>query len=88
MRSRGAPSEAGADPVAAAAIKIANNFVLGCAIEAMGEGFSLIRKYDVVPDVFYDVMTDGCSPVRPTRSTASSLPNSATFRPVSAPSWD
>jgi 3-hydroxyisobutyrate dehydrogenase-like beta-hydroxyacid dehydrogenase len=51
--------EAGADPVAAAAIKIANNFVLGCAIEAMGEGFSLVRKYDVVPDVFLDVMTDG-----------------------------
>jgi hypothetical protein len=51
--------EAGADPAAAAAIKIANNFVLGCAIEAMGEGFSLVRKYDVVPDVFYDVMTDG-----------------------------
>jgi len=51
--------EAGADPVAAAAIKIANNFVLGCAIEAMGEGFALVRKYDVVPDVLYDVMTDG-----------------------------
>jgi 3-hydroxyisobutyrate dehydrogenase-like beta-hydroxyacid dehydrogenase len=51
--------EAGGDPVSAAAIKIANNFVLGAAIEAMGEGFSLIRKYDVVPDVFYDVMTDG-----------------------------
>ena len=51
--------EAGADPVAAAAIKIANNFVLGCAIEAMGEGFSLIRKYGVVPDVFYEVMTEG-----------------------------
>jgi len=51
--------EAGADPAAAAAIKIANNFVLGCAIEAMGEGFALVRKYDVVPDVFYDVMTDG-----------------------------
>jgi 3-hydroxyisobutyrate dehydrogenase-like beta-hydroxyacid dehydrogenase len=51
--------EAGADPVAAAAIKIANNFVLGCAIEAMGEGFALTRKYDVVPDVFLDVMTDG-----------------------------
>jgi 3-hydroxyisobutyrate dehydrogenase-like beta-hydroxyacid dehydrogenase len=28
--------EAGASPAAAAAIKIANNFVLGCAIEAMG----------------------------------------------------
>ncbi|HUI14135.1 MAG TPA: NAD(P)-dependent oxidoreductase [Xanthobacteraceae bacterium] len=51
--------EAGTDPVAAAAIKIANNFVLGCAIEAMGEGFALVRKYDVLPEVFYDVMTDG-----------------------------
>jgi 3-hydroxyisobutyrate dehydrogenase-like beta-hydroxyacid dehydrogenase len=51
--------EAGPDPAAAAAIKIANNFVLGCAIEAMGEGFSLIRKYGVLPQVFYDVMTDG-----------------------------
>jgi 3-hydroxyisobutyrate dehydrogenase-like beta-hydroxyacid dehydrogenase len=51
--------EAGEDPAAAASIKLANNFVLGCAIEAMGEGFSLIRKYGVAPDVFYDVMTDG-----------------------------
>jgi 3-hydroxyisobutyrate dehydrogenase-like beta-hydroxyacid dehydrogenase len=51
--------DAGADPAAAAAIKIANNFVLGCAIEAMGEGFSLVRKYGVLPQVFYDVMTDG-----------------------------
>jgi 3-hydroxyisobutyrate dehydrogenase-like beta-hydroxyacid dehydrogenase len=51
--------EAGADPAGAAAIKIANNFVLGCAIEAMGEGFSLIRKHGVAPQVFYDVMTEG-----------------------------
>jgi 3-hydroxyisobutyrate dehydrogenase-like beta-hydroxyacid dehydrogenase len=51
--------EAGPDPASAAAIKIANNFVLGCAMEAMGEGFSLVRKYGVVPNVFYDVMTDG-----------------------------
>jgi 3-hydroxyisobutyrate dehydrogenase-like beta-hydroxyacid dehydrogenase len=50
--------EGGADPEAATAIKIANNFVLGCAIEAMGEGFSLTRKYGVVPEVFYEVMTD------------------------------
>ena len=50
---------AGADPVAAAAIKVTNNFVLGCAIEAMGEGFALVRKYDVPPDVLLDVMTDG-----------------------------
>jgi 3-hydroxyisobutyrate dehydrogenase-like beta-hydroxyacid dehydrogenase len=51
--------EAGADPVTAAAIKIANNFVLGCAIEAMGEGLSLVRKYGVASQVLYDVMTDG-----------------------------
>jgi 3-hydroxyisobutyrate dehydrogenase-like beta-hydroxyacid dehydrogenase len=51
--------EAGADPVAAAAIKVANNFVLGCAIEAMGEGFSLVRKHGVAPEVFHEVMTDG-----------------------------
>jgi len=51
--------EAGVDPATATAIKIANNFVLGCAMEAMGEGFSLVRKYGVMPSVFYDVMTDG-----------------------------
>lgn len=51
--------DAGAEPAGAAAIKIANNFVLGCAIEAMGEGFSLVRKHAVAPQVFYDVMTEG-----------------------------
>ncbi|MGA7325411.1 MAG: NAD(P)-dependent oxidoreductase [Rhodomicrobium sp.] len=50
--------EAGNDPASATAIKIANNFVLGCAIEAMGEGFSLVRRYGVAPSVFLDVMTD------------------------------
>jgi 3-hydroxyisobutyrate dehydrogenase-like beta-hydroxyacid dehydrogenase len=51
--------EGGTDPEAATAMKIANNFVLGCAIEAMGEGFALTRKYGVDMSVFYDVMTDG-----------------------------
>jgi 3-hydroxyisobutyrate dehydrogenase-like beta-hydroxyacid dehydrogenase len=51
--------EGGDDPEAATAMKIANNFVLGCAIEAMGEGFALTRKYGVEMPVFYDVMTDG-----------------------------
>src|SRR4030095_16817027 len=37
----------------------ANNAVLGCAMVAMAEGFSLIRKYGVVPQVFQDVMTEG-----------------------------
>jgi 3-hydroxyisobutyrate dehydrogenase-like beta-hydroxyacid dehydrogenase len=51
--------EGGDDPEAATAMKIANNFVLGCAIEAMGEGFALTRKYGVATGVFFDVMTDG-----------------------------
>ncbi len=51
--------EAGDDPASAASIKVTNNFVLGCAIEVMGEAFSLVRKYDVDPAVFYDVLADG-----------------------------
>ena len=51
--------EAGAEPVSASVIKIANNFVLGCAIEAMGEGFALVRKYGVQPEILYGVMTQG-----------------------------
>jgi 3-hydroxyisobutyrate dehydrogenase-like beta-hydroxyacid dehydrogenase len=50
--------QAGPDLESAAAAKIANNFVLGCAIESMGEGFALVRKYGVDPAVFYEVMTD------------------------------
>lgn len=49
----------GTKPEGANAIKLATNFVLGCAIEAMGEGFSLVRKYGVDPQVFYEVMTEG-----------------------------
>ena len=50
--------EASTEPEAAAALKLTNNFVLGCAIEAMGEGFSLMRKYGVQPNVLYELMTD------------------------------
>ena len=50
---------AGEDPLSAVAVKIANNFVLGCAIEAMGEGMSLVRRYGVDPALFYEVMTKG-----------------------------
>jgi 3-hydroxyisobutyrate dehydrogenase-like beta-hydroxyacid dehydrogenase len=49
---------AGSKPEAAAAIKITNNFVLGCAIEAMGEAFALVEKFGVAPSVMYDVLTD------------------------------
>jgi 3-hydroxyisobutyrate dehydrogenase-like beta-hydroxyacid dehydrogenase len=50
---------AGAKPESASAIKLANNAVLGCAITALAEGFSLIRKHGVEPQVLYDVMTEG-----------------------------
>ena len=51
--------EAGEQPEAATAIKLANNFVLGCAVQAMAEAFSLVRKTGVDPQTLYDVMTEG-----------------------------
>ena len=50
---------AGDLPEAATAIKLANNLVLGCAMVAMAEGYSLVRKYGVDAQVLYDVMTEG-----------------------------
>ncbi|HEX5107173.1 MAG TPA: NAD-binding protein [Vicinamibacterales bacterium] len=50
---------AGTMPEAATAIKLADNLVLGCAMIAMAEGFSLVRKYGVETQVLYDVMTEG-----------------------------
>jgi 3-hydroxyisobutyrate dehydrogenase-like beta-hydroxyacid dehydrogenase len=51
--------DAGPAPESATAVKLANNFLLGCAIEVMGEAFSLTSSYDVAPSVLYDVMVDG-----------------------------
>jgi 3-hydroxyisobutyrate dehydrogenase-like beta-hydroxyacid dehydrogenase len=50
---------AGLKPESASAIKLANNAVLGCAITAMGEGFSLVRKHGVEAKVLYEVLTEG-----------------------------
>ena len=49
----------GGSPQAATAMKIANNFVLGCAIEAMGEAFSLVEKLGANPEQFHDVLVNG-----------------------------
>jgi 3-hydroxyisobutyrate dehydrogenase-like beta-hydroxyacid dehydrogenase len=51
--------EVGGDPQAATAVKIANNFVLGCAIETMGEAFSLVEKLGVRPEQFLEVLLQG-----------------------------
>ena len=50
---------AGPEPQSATAVKIANNFVLGCAIEVMGESMSLVRKFGVDPALFQQVLTEG-----------------------------
>jgi 3-hydroxyisobutyrate dehydrogenase-like beta-hydroxyacid dehydrogenase len=50
---------AGADPGAASAMKLANNFLLACAIEAVGEAFSLVGKSGVDAKVFHEMVTDG-----------------------------
>lgn len=51
--------EVGEDPQASTALKIANNFVLGCAIETMGEAFSLVEKLGVEPEQFLEVLLQG-----------------------------
>lgn len=51
--------EAGATPESATAIKLANNFVLGCAIEVMGEAFSLVQKFGVSPSLMHEVLSNG-----------------------------
>lgn len=51
--------EAGTDPGGAAAMKLANNMLLVCAIEALGEAFALVEKSGAVPEVFRDLLVDG-----------------------------
>jgi 3-hydroxyisobutyrate dehydrogenase-like beta-hydroxyacid dehydrogenase len=50
---------AGPDPSSAAAMKLANNFLLACAIEALGEAFALVEKSGGSAALFHDVITDG-----------------------------
>lgn len=51
--------EAGDDPANATVIKLANNFMIACALESMGEAFSLVRKFGVAPAALQDVLTNG-----------------------------
>ncbi|MBH98699.1 MAG: 6-phosphogluconate dehydrogenase [Rhodospirillaceae bacterium] len=50
---------AGNEPQAATAVKIANNFVLGSAIEVIGESMALVRKFGVDPQLFQTILTEG-----------------------------
>ena len=49
----------GDKPEQANLFKIAGNFMIASAIEAMGEAAALLRKGGVDPGVFFDVMTGG-----------------------------
>jgi len=50
---------AGSDPATASLLKLTNNMVLACAIEVMGEAFSLIEKSGADPEALRDVLTEG-----------------------------
>lgn len=47
----------GPTPEQANLFKIAGNFMIASAIEAMGEAIALLRKGGVAPDIFIDVLT-------------------------------
>ena len=49
--------EAGADPVGACVLKLANNFMIGCALESMAEAHALARKFGVAPALLHEVLT-------------------------------
>jgi 3-hydroxyisobutyrate dehydrogenase-like beta-hydroxyacid dehydrogenase len=49
----------GSDPGSAAAMKLANNFLLACAIEAIGEAYSLVQKCGVERPAFHELITKG-----------------------------
>ena len=48
----------GSNPVSAHVIKLSGNFLIAAAIESMAEAFTLIRKYDIDPVGFLDVLTN------------------------------
>jgi 3-hydroxyisobutyrate dehydrogenase-like beta-hydroxyacid dehydrogenase len=50
---------AGFEPESAMAVKLANGFVLACAIEAMSEAFALTARHGVAPELLRDVLTGG-----------------------------
>jgi 3-hydroxyisobutyrate dehydrogenase-like beta-hydroxyacid dehydrogenase len=46
----------GDDPLRATAVKIAGNFMIASAIEAMGESAALVKTYGVAPGEFMEIM--------------------------------
>jgi len=47
----------GADPWLANIVKIARNFLLATVVESLGEAFALVRKSEVDPALFFNIIT-------------------------------
>jgi 3-hydroxyisobutyrate dehydrogenase-like beta-hydroxyacid dehydrogenase len=48
----------GTSPAQANVVKLAGNFILASAIEAMAEAFALVRKYGIEPGQFLEIIND------------------------------
>jgi 3-hydroxyisobutyrate dehydrogenase-like beta-hydroxyacid dehydrogenase len=48
----------GTSPAQANVVKLAGNFILASAIEAMAEAFALVRKYGIEPERFLEIIND------------------------------
>ena len=48
---------AGPDPSQANAVKLCGNFMLAATLEAFGESFATLRKAEVAPHTFLDIMS-------------------------------
>ncbi len=51
--------EAGAMPAQANVMKLAGNFMLASAIEAMAEAYTLVRSHGISTELFHDAMAEG-----------------------------
>ncbi len=47
----------GTKPVSANIIKISGNFLIASVIESLSEAFALVRKYDIEPQTYLDLLT-------------------------------
>jgi 3-hydroxyisobutyrate dehydrogenase-like beta-hydroxyacid dehydrogenase len=68
-------------PSRANVVKIAGNFLLASMLEALGEGFALIRKHGIDPAQFLDVLTGSLFPA-PAYQFYGGMIASVTFEPA------
>ncbi|MSR14751.1 MAG: NAD(P)-dependent oxidoreductase [Gammaproteobacteria bacterium] len=52
----------GSEPSKANVVKVSGNFMLASMIEALGEAFALVRKHDIAPEQFLEMLTNSIFP--------------------------